>query len=310
MSTVLIDGHYLLHRCLHSNQGTLTTKANKPSGGCFGFIKSLRGTVQSWPEASRIVVVFDKGRSTRRKELYPEYKANRSVKIETDQNGHTYREKLNTSISQLRFVLPRLGVKVISLPGREGDDIIGMLSRELDEHLILVASDDKDMFQLVSNRVQLWRPMREEHVTLDNFEVFAGCRREHWLLRKACLGDDSDNIKGISGVGPKTIDDILAGCGDKVGDYPFDNFFFYAQEHGSKRIRKVADNVDIVLRNYELIDLTKEEFSKEEINSALGIISDPNPFDVLAVKRIFLGLEFFSLIEDFPNWVTKFQILR
>ncbi len=310
MATAIFDGHYLLHRVLHvPSMRMLCTKDGKPTGGVFGTIKSIRSTVGTWGEITKVIVVFDGGRSRRRKQIYPQYKANRRPDHRRDIDGLTYSQKFASSHRYLRFLLPRFGVKVVQLDGREGDDVVGLLARSIPGHLKLVVSDDKDMLQLVSGDVHVWRPIAQERVTLDNFEELVHCKKEHWMLRKAVLGDGSDNIKGIEGVGQKTVDDLID-IAEDIGEYPHDSFFEASMVDHRKRYMAVAKNIGVVLRNFELIDLTREHFTPEEIERSLALASAPNNFDILAVRRMFDHFEFNSLVEDFHRWITRFQMLR
>ena len=309
MATIIFDGSYLLHRVMHVPQiRFLSTSIGKPSGGTFAFIKSVRSTLYERGDIDVAVVVFDKGRSKRRLTLYPEYKANRVINEEVDPDGLTYIFKFKRQLVYLRFILPRLGIKVVELPCREGDDVISLLLRLLKADLSIVASDDRDMYQLVESNVHVWRPIAQDLVTLENFEECAGYERKHCLLRMSILGDATDNISKINGVGPKTVDTLLSECED-IGDYPFEEFFEYVLEFGNARAQAIPENPEIILRNYELIDLTKERFTKDECEYVHDTCTAPSQFDVLAVKNLFEALEYFSLIDDFNHWVTRFQLL-
>lgn len=310
MATAIVDGHYLLHRVMHVPQlRMLSTKEGKPTGGVFGTIKSLRSTVATWSEIRRLVVVFDGGHSKRRLKLFPGYK-NRKRNEDVDPDGLTYQQKFGMQLNYLRFVLPRLGVKVVKLPGREGDDVVGFLARELDDQLKIVVSDDKDMYQLIDEDIHVWRPLKEERVTLSNYEEIVGCKKEHFLLRKACLGDGSDAIPGIKGVGPKTVDKVIQECGGNIGPYPYEPFFEATLDMKGKKFEAIFTNLDIVLRNFNLVDISLEKFTSEEKDTMVQIVNRRSEFDVLAVKRVFVGLEFYSLVENFSQWITPFQMLR
>jgi len=308
MATAIFDGHYLLHRVLHVPQlRMLSTKDKKPTGGVFGLLKSLRSTVYDIPEVTRVVVVFDGAHSKRRVALYPDYKK-RPPNDEVDSDGLSYREKFGMQLNYLKVLLPKMGVKVAILPDKEGDDVIGILARNLNDRLKIVSSDDRDMLQLVAEDVHIWRPLAGERVSLDNFEEKAGSSYKNWLLRKCVLGDDSDNIPGIKGVGKRTVDEVLSEC--DIGEYPHDAFFEAAMMRSGKRYQKIFEGISTVLLNFELIDIAREEFTDEEIEQLVSIAKAPAQFDVLFVKKFFQGFEFFSLIENFENWITKFQVLR
>src|SRR5690606_35160820 len=136
---------------------------------------------------NRMIVVFDGGHSKRRKLLLSTYKER--AKIQTDdEDGIAYVDKFNMQLRYLEFILPRMGVKVARIMTREGDDVVAKLARSL-EGLRIVVSDDKDMYQVVEDEVHLWRPIAEKYVTVQNFVEEAGCKLEHFILKKAALGD-------------------------------------------------------------------------------------------------------------------------
>lgn len=310
MTVAIFDGHYLLHRVLHvPSMRMLANKEGKPTGGTFGVIKSIRGTLREWDSIRTAVVCFDMARSARRLELYPEYKGNRKHDDEVDPDGLTYLEKFNINRRQLRFILPRIGVKVVEIAGKEGDDVIGLLARGLDFNHKLVVSDDKDMYQLVDDTIHIWRPIAEEVVSLDNYEEIVGCAPEHFLLRKAICGG-KDNIKGVYGVGPKTFTKVVKEMGGDIGDHPYEKFFEYCMLHSSKKVNKIAEWQDLVLANFVLVDVAEEKFTDEEVDKVLTAVTGKIKFDIVSVKRLFSSLEFFSLIEDFSHWITRFQILQ
>ncbi len=309
MGTLLVDGSYLLHRVLHVPQmRMLSNKDGKPTGGVFGYLKSLRATLVQFPEITRVVSVFDGGHSSRRTALYPEYK-HRPSHDEVDPDGISYIDKYRMQVKLLEYLLPRLGVHCLRPAGREADDVIGLLSREIRDNLILVSSDDNDMLQLVSRNVHIWRPMAEERVSLDTFEVHAGIKLAHWLLRKSIVGDGSDNIPGVRGVGPKTITEWLQLCPD-IGEYPFDIFFSHLSAIGTKRAKAVVAQAATVLRNYELVDISREVFSLDARRDILDAAVSPLHLDVLAARRMLLTMDCSSLIDEFSQWVVRFQLLR
>ncbi len=287
----------------------LSTSKGKPSGGAFSFIRSIRSTLYEFKGVDRVIVVFDQGRSERRKALYPEYKANRKVNDEVDPDGLTYIEKFNTQIRILRYVLPKLGAKIVQLPGREGDDLMALIPRLLGSALTIIATDDRDLLQLVSPTVHVWRPIAQQLVTLDSFEEYAKSKREFFLLYKAIIGDKSDNIIGVKGVGPKTANKFLDEC-PCIGEYPFDEFFEYLIEVDTKKADDVLDNSEQVTLNYEILDLGREEFHSNEEAKVLAGCTTPTEVDALKVKKAFVALEYFSLVDDFAKWIVRFQMLR
>jgi len=255
-----------------------------------------------------VVFVLDGGHSKRRLGILPTYKQREPDDI-VDSDGLTYQKKFSMQLNYLKFILPRIGVKVVQLPGREGDDTIGLLAKRMETPLSVVASDDRDMMQLVDDKIHNFRPMAEERVTLANFEELAGCKREHFLLRKAITGDSSDHVPGVPGIKDKTFASIIAELGGDVGEYPYEKLFAFALDHDKKRVQALGENFDIVMRNFELLDISREEISDEEYQQALAVVTAPSSFDVIKVKEAFVAFELFSLVENFPSWIVPFQSL-
>jgi DNA polymerase I len=308
MATLLVDGHYALHRVLHVPAvRVLATKDGKPTGGVFSILKMIRATLYKFREVRRVVFVMDGGHSSRRLKLLSTYKQREPDDI-TDADGLTYIQKFAMQINYLRFLLPKLGIKFVILPGREGDDVLGLLAKRMDTTLSIVMSDDRDMLQLIDEKIHVWRPMAEERVTIVNFEEVAGCKLEHFLLRKAITGDHSDHVPGVPGVKDKTFAAMLEEAGD-IGEYPYEKLFEFALSHHKARYRALGENFDIVTRNFELLDISREEISDAEFQQALGIVTASAKFDVFKVKEAFQAFELFSLIEDFSRWVVPFQTL-
>ncbi len=279
----------------------LMTSSGKHVGGVFGFVKSIRSVLYEFKEVDRVACVFDAGQSKRRKKLLPTYKLR-------DKSDYDYIKRFRLQLGYLKFILPKLGIKVVVTEGKEGDDVVGLLADKIDSNLKIVVSDDRDMLQLVSENVQVWRPIAEELVTLNNFEFATGCAKKYWLLQKAILGDPSDKIPGILGIGAKTFDKFLKGC--EPGDYPYEGFFEYCLDLSTKKSLSLVEQCDIVFRNIDLMDISLEKFEEEEVTEALRLFKQLSQFDILSVKRVFTSFEFFSLIKDFGNWITRFQVLR
>jgi len=200
MTILLIDGHHLLHRTAFIPElQVLKNSKGEPIGAAFGFIRSLRGAIRTFKPKS-CVVVWDSGRSKFRKELYPEYKANRDEKPKP--------EALLSIDDQKEIcqgLLPYLTVKQLVIDGWEGDDLLHLiLKTSYDEEDVIIITEDRDLLQLVEEGVSVYRPISDQLINDENFEEMTGIPIELFVLRKAIVGDVSDNIVGVRGVGEKT----------------------------------------------------------------------------------------------------------
>jgi 5'-3' exonuclease len=298
----------------------LTTSRGKDTGGFFAAIKSIRSVLYQF-KPNKAFVVFDSGISKRRRSLYPPYKGARyrdkddPFYLEMDEELREYLTKFMGQRVLLQKMAPLLALNQVRLRGDQGrweaDDVIKGLCDYL-EGIIYVVSDDKDMLQLVSESegksVRNYRPIADQLVTADSFQDIEGYPQEEYFLRKCILGDKSDNIPNVVGVGKKTVDEVFAqGCPNDC--YPFDAFFKWCGQSLSKRVRKIAEGRPAVLTNYELINIQREDTSSL-IPVFDVIVNQRHGVDIVTVKRYFEALELYSLVQDLPSWIIPFQRLR
>lgn len=321
MITALIDGNYLLHRCMRvGSVAGLTNRYGKPTGGFFASIRSIHGAISA-NRVGSAYVVFDSGISARRRKLYPPYKGSRYREVgdpfyvELDDETRGYLRKFRLQRAMLEFILPRMGVRVARIKepyGWEADDLIYALTFLVPSNAVLVVSDDKDMYQMVQSTpdgyVHVIRPIAQKHLKQDNFEAIVGHPQCEDLLRKAILGDKSDNIDKVPGPGKKGVDDIFEE-GAPVCEYPFEEFFLWCMDHRLKKVRSISDNMDIVLRNYELMDLSQEDI-QPAVSPLREIIYEPVSVDLAKVRHFFTELDLLSIVRDLHTWIIPFQRLQ
>ena len=181
-------------------------------GGLGGFIRSL-GTLINTIQPTSVYVVFDgEGSSTNRKNLLPEYKSGRHVTRVTnweifDNVGDEHDSKVDQIVRVIQY-LKCLPVKTIALDKVEADDIIAHLCQELPAKYnsqCFIVSSDKDFIQLVSDKVTVYRPIEKDYYTPDTVKEKFGVLPENFLHYKVLLGDASDKVPGIKGLGAKKI---------------------------------------------------------------------------------------------------------
>jgi DNA polymerase-1 len=218
---VLIDGSSYLYRAYHALP-KLTNSAGEPTGALHGVLSMINKLVREQP-AKHIAVVFDAPGKTFRDDMYAEYKANRPPMP----------DDLRDQVEPLVDAVRAMGLPLLRIEGVEADDVIGTLCRRCSEEgrNVLVSTVDKDMAQLVSDRVTLVNTMTGQVLDRDGvkqkFDVFP----EQIIDYLALVGDSSDNIPGVPRVGAKTAakwlnqyptaDDIIenaADIGGKVGE--------------------------------------------------------------------------------------------
>lgn len=202
---LLFDGHSHAYRAFYGIP-ELTTRTGQPVNAVYGFWRILLRTFRDYP-SSYIAVVFDAAGKTFRHEIYPEYKANR----------RPMPEELATQLPLIERLLAALGIPTISISGVEADDVLASISLRAAERdmTCLIATSDKDMAQVVSDRICLLRPGGRRVDTAQELLDPAGVLAKYGVPPGqivdllSLVGDTSDNVPGIPGIGDKTAARLL-----------------------------------------------------------------------------------------------------
>jgi len=330
MVTAIYDGNYQLHRCMRAGDlAGLRNRHGKPTGGLMGFLKSMQKTLTQL-NAQRAVVVFDGGISTRRRSLYPQYKGAKYREPDSeffepmDEERAQYAKDFSKQGQYLRHALGLLGVRCVKLLGWEADDICFRIAEHYNKQpgSVVLVSDDKDYLQAVHTwrsrepdseeqygSISVCRPIADELVTYANFRHLVGHEIGHHLLWRAIEGDGSDKIRGIHGVGKGTLKKIFAEY-DGNTRYPYEDFVLWCMEHRTKTVRKIADNFDVLHRNYELMALEQEPYPVEVSDKVKSVLEAPVETDIAAIKYFLTEMDLFSITKYLHKWIVPFQRLR
>ena len=206
---VLLDGYSLMYRAFHALSTPMTAPDGTPTNAVHGFVMMLlRVLDEEAPTAA--AVAFDVGKHTFRTDLYDGYKANRKPMP----------EELRQQDPVIRDLLARMGLRVIECEGFEADDILGTLSRQCEERGVeaLLVTGDRDSFQLAGDNTTILYTKRgiaeTQRVTPAWVEATYGVSPAQLIDVKGLMGDASDNIPGVPGVGEKTALRLIAQYGD------------------------------------------------------------------------------------------------
>jgi len=193
---ILIDGSSYLYRAFYVPQlKRMQTSDGQPTGAVFGIMNMIKSLMVEYPE-SNIVAIFDAKGKNFRHELYEEYKANRP----------SMPDELRSQVDFVHRGVKALGLPLVAMPGVEADDVIGTYAAQASAagQSVLVATGDKDLAQIVNDKVNLIDTMKK--VVMDEAGVSEkfGVRPDQIIDYLALMGDSSDNIPGVPKVGPKT----------------------------------------------------------------------------------------------------------
>jgi len=196
---LLIDGMYLVYSSFYSHQAMRTIQG-EPTGAVFGFISRVESLIQEL-RPDRLAVAFDAKEKNFRRDLYPEYKAKRLKPP----------EELIQQLPLIKEYLEYRGIYFLEKPGLEADDIIALLARRYAAagSEVLIFSADKDLFQLVAERISVFHPKLKQKLNRDGIKDFFGIYPEQIVDYLSLAGDASDNIPGIPGIGDKTATKLI-----------------------------------------------------------------------------------------------------
>lgn len=177
-------------------------------GGLTGFLKSVGFAIRHI-KPTRVIFVFDgQGGSTNKRYLYPDYKANRKIhKISNWEGFETQQdesEAITNQIIRLVDYLKCLPADLISIDKIEADDVIGYITGQLSD-TVYIMSTDNDYLQLVSDKVTVYSPTKKKFYTPKMIQEEYGLPPCNFLTQKVLLGDKSDNVPGVRGMGLKTL---------------------------------------------------------------------------------------------------------
>ena len=215
---LLVDASSYLYRAFHA-MPELKSPAGEPTGAIMGVVNMLRKLVQDYP-SDYIAAVFDPKGKTFRDAIYPDYKATRQ----------SMPEDLAAQIEPLFETIRALGWPLVVIDGVEADDVIGTLARHAERVHgwdTLISTGDKDLTQLVSERVTWMNTMSNETLDPAGVEAKFGVRPERIIDYLALMGDAVDNVPGVEKVGPKTaaklvqeygsLEEVMAHAGEVKG---------------------------------------------------------------------------------------------
>ena len=191
---ILVDGSSYLFRAYHALP-PLTNSQGKPTGAVYGVLNMLKKLLKDY-DPEHIAVVFDPKGKTFRHEMFPAYKANREAMP----------DELREQIQPLFKAIKALGFPLVVEDGVEADDVIGTLAKRMVKQGkdVLISTGDKDLAQLVNKNVSLVNTMTDKQLDIVGVKEKFGVLPEQIIDYLALMGDTSDNIPGVPGVGPKT----------------------------------------------------------------------------------------------------------
>lgn len=253
-------------------------------GGLLGFMRSLGFLVRTI-DPTRVILVFDgKGGSMNRRNMNPNYKANRDNLKVTHWGMYDSREEERESMAaqmgRLFDYLECMPVSILSLEKVEADDIISFVAQGLASvgRKATIVSSDKDFLQIVKPGVEVYAPIKKKTFTQDNILEEIKVSSVNYLIAKALLGDNSDNLRGIKGLGIKTL----------IKEFPelktpkkieLDFIYERAEEklEEKKIFARIIHDWDHVKTNYKIMNLQEAQLDQNEKTHIMDVLNGSTP---------------------------------
>ncbi|MBP3841986.1 MAG: DNA polymerase I [Bacilli bacterium] len=281
---ILVDGNNLLFRSFYATSYTGNIMRNSkgfPTNAIYGFINMINKIIDE-EKPSFMLVAFDKGK-TFRHDKYDDYKAGRAAMPED--------LKLQFPVS--KEILDAMGIFHYEIDNYEADDIIGTLSRiatEREDFIGTIISSDKDLLQLINDEIDVKLLKQNDHIrmTKEKFREIYETDPIHMIDLKALMGDSSDNIPGVKGIGEKTAIKLISEYGD------INNLYEHIDEIKGKTKEKLIDGKESCFMSYDIATIYKEVPIDFELEDTVykGINEDK-------LRDMLTELEFHSLLRKY-----------
>ena len=260
---ILVDGSSYLYRAYHAFP-PLTNSVGEPTGAMYGVLNMLRSLLLQY-QPTHVAVVFDAKGKTFRDELFEHYKSHRPPMP----------DDLRAQIEPLHAMVKAMGLPLLAVSGVEADDVIGTLACEADKkgRPVLISTGDKDMAQLVTPNVTLINTMSNTILGPEEVVTKYGVPPELIIDFLALMGDSSDNIPGVPGVGEKTAQALLQGLGGLDALYAAPEKIAELSFRGAKTMAaKLEQNKEVAYLSYQLatiktdvpLELTSEQLEVQQ----------------------------------------------
>lgn len=287
------------------------------TGGLVGFLRSL-GFLMRTVDPTRIICVFDgQASSASRKTINPDYKATRNIKRIT--NWELFDDKddefqsMTMQMHRLVEYLQCLPITLISIDKVEADDTISYLAQKFgaNNKKVTIVSSDKDFLQVVDENIEVYSPIKKKTYRKKEVQEELGMIPENYLIMKALLGDNSDNLTGIKGLGPKTLlKEFPAIVKDPLFELNDIHKICTEKLQTKKIFAQILYDWDKVKTNYQLMDLQEPRLGDYEVEIVLDRIKQPaTPLQSHTFMKMLEADQIEGLNKNPEGWLQQFAPL-
>jgi 5'-3' exonuclease len=268
---------------------------DKSTGVIYGAINSIHSYIQLFSPKTVVLVGEGKHSRDRRRELFAGYKLGRKANLPIP------KEEFYSQVDYLLDVMYNLNVSNVAVDYFEADDVIAVLCKHYRNSQVIIVSTDGDYLQLITDTCEVYNPNKEITISLSNFTDVCGVAPIDFLSYKAMVGDSSDKIPGIKGVGEKTALEVCNFMG-------YDLFEESGYENIPKNIQKAftPEAKEQYELAYKLIDLHHVPLTIQEVCSSLA----SGIWDAEEAKDLLEDIDCWSLLENWNTIEESFEVLE
>ncbi len=276
----LIDGSSYIYRAFYAI-GHLSNSKGLPTNAIYGFTQMLLKVLKEH-QPDHIAIAFDSRVPTFRSQVYKEYKANRPPMP----------ENLSLQIPYIKKIVEGYRISTLEVEGFEADDLIGTVTRAVESKAdVVIITGDKDILQLVSDRVLVYDTMKEKKFGVDEVMDRFGVKPEQVVEVMGLAGDAIDNIPGIPGIGEKTAMTLIKTFGS------IDNLLAHVDQVPQTKLReKLVTHAEVAKLSRELATIRTDVPVTAELENFVLPSAD-----LQSLREIFKALEFNKLLKDLPE---------
>jgi DNA polymerase-1 len=308
MKILLIDGlnifirNYVVVPSMDSN--------GEPIGGITGFVKMLTAKMREFSPDHAIVAWDGEGGSRWRRGIFSEYKQGRKVRLNREYGGESLdrsRDNMIRQLKDLRSLLSKSGANQSCAQDTEADDAIAYLSRFVySNDTKLIVTSDRDFLQLVDEKTTVYSPTKK--LDWDQGKVLSetGILPENFIYLKAIVGDSSDNVQGVSGVGERGVSKLFPFLGERPSSLDEILRFAESKATGMDKYRRVLDARDSVEKNVRLMQLSSPIISPQSAKLIRDQAAAKSNYDSTGI-RMYLSLSGIESID--PDFFAQIKAL-
>jgi len=281
-------------------------------GGMSGFLRSVGLAIRQF-KPTRCVIVFDgKGGSQRRREIFKDYKGNRKsmTKLNRTYDFQTIDEEVTSQKHQLRLLInamQHLPVTIVAPDNVEADDVLAYYANLIADRggNAIIMSTDKDFLQLINKNIKVWNPVKKKMYDVDAVLEEYGIHPNNFIILRTIVGDDSDNIPGVKGIGPATLKKHFPELANETM-VPWDHIFASAENNTSKAAQLLLNSKTLLEMNTTLMRLDEQQMSGntkakilDQFDAPIGLLNK------LGLTQMFVHDRLMSAFPNLDDWLLN-----